>query len=205
MTGLFIASFVVLWVIVGILSILVLLLYRQYGSMLLSSRERLSLAGLDLHARAPDVEVVLPLLDPMDAATSHIRWADVAPGIHASFVLLGSSQCAVCSALIGDKSLTNLPTHWPSVRFVWLEGGPVYESRAESLVGDWLLARSDDESAHAALDVPATPYGYVIDASGRVRGKGLVNSGADAHDLLADAGLEETSSDVSTAAISKNQ
>lgn len=51
------ASYVTLWLLVAILTFLVLLLYRQYGRSLLSAKERLGLAGLDIGAKVSPLPV----------------------------------------------------------------------------------------------------------------------------------------------------
>jgi hypothetical protein len=51
-------SYAVLWIIVIMLSLLVLLLYRQFGLTYMSGQRRINMQGLDVGARAPSFSLL---------------------------------------------------------------------------------------------------------------------------------------------------
>ena len=70
----------------------------------------------------------------------------------------------------------------PPVRFVWVDSDP--DNIQDSALAGWQRFSSRSYAAFKKLDVPATPFAYVCDKSGVIRGKGLINHGGDAEELI---------------------
>lgn len=156
MTSFQLATYVILWVVVAILFVLLLLLYRQYGLMLLPAKVRIDLGGLDLGRRAPEID--LP-----DAG--HVQWASQG----GTFILLAMAGCPICASLwnqVGD-----LVEEHAAINFYWIDN----QQKRDPPLG-WHVEVSADEAAHRALALPAAPYGYFLDTEGVVVSKGLINS-----------------------------
>jgi hypothetical protein len=162
-------SYVILWCLVIILFTLVLVLYRQYGLMLMPPRRRIDLGGLDLGKRAPLTTA------HSSGAEVQFDWKSQTAG---SFVLVAIAWCPICEQLrhVADA----VASQWEqSVTFYWLDSS---EPAANPL--SWIQATSLDESAHRTLGAPASPYGYFFDKHGLVQAKGLVGSAQDIHEII---------------------
>jgi hypothetical protein len=174
MSEVFWATYAVLWLFVVVLVILVLLLYRQFGLMLMPGVRRANLAGLDIDAVAPPISLEFrdngraPILSwsAPELGEGHVAWV----------ALFGNANCSVCKRLWQKDDLAELARSWPSAEWLWID------SRwrpTESPFG-WTVAVSEAGFAADVMDVPVFPYVYVIKPGGAVLAKGLVNS---AHDL----------------------
>jgi hypothetical protein len=177
-----IISMALLWIAVIVLTVLVLLLYRQFGLAYMSGRARAGLQGLDLGARARPV--ALTTLDGTDYA---IDWS-AAPrdGATAGATVLVFAQpsCPICGDLAADAA--GLPASWPSSRFVWVDGTITGRPRrAVDGAPGWIVGTAEADAVHLAWDVSGSPFAYVVGGSGRVAAKGVVNRAADVERLLA--------------------
>lgn len=186
MSAFFIASYVVLWLLVVILVVMVVLLYRQFGLMLMPGRRRADLQGLDLGSRAPKLQLQFRTSD----TSIELDWAETSSSPRLAWaVMFASPFCAICEGLW--KSVAALPAGWPDVEFVWIEDGARQRIHGEQPAG-WTFATSAEGfSAGEAMDVGATPYLYVIQPGGRVAAKGLVNSSAEISSTLLGAFADE--------------
>jgi hypothetical protein len=181
--GVFVTSYLVLWVIVAVLVILVLLLYRQMGLILMPGRQRISLGGLDLGGVAPALGIRFvnrdrsPTIDwrPYRGESPPAAWA----------VLFATPACPICKGLLDDGGLAAVADSYPEVEFVWLDSQPLPEDvRPEG----WSVAMDSEGSASVAMEVPGFPFLYVIDSRGHVAAKGIVNT-ADEVGTLVSRGL----------------
>ena len=166
MSGLLIASYVVLWLLVLVLLFLVLLLYRQYGRNMMESRERIEFSGLALGEKVPALSLQV---DEGQAVT--VDWLSSPKG---TAVLFGLPGCPICGELMNEQGVAELTRQWQDVDFMWVDA----ESRPLDGVGGlngWRFLYSPDRSAHHAAEVPASPYAYMISNRARVLGKGLIN------------------------------
>ena len=116
-----IISMSLLWVAVIVLTVLVLLLYRQFGLAYMSGRARAGLQGLDLGARARPVA-----LTGLDGSAHEIDWSaapgSAAPGAGvtgpgatgpgATVLVFAQPSCPICGDLAADAA--GLPASWPS-------------------------------------------------------------------------------------------
>jgi hypothetical protein len=173
MTSLFWVAFGVQWLILCVLVVLVILLYRQFGLMLMPGSRRVGYGGLDVGARAP----ALPLR--LDAGREVVwDWAPPksanAIDSQATLAVFALSGCQTCEELADNRAgMALVAQRYPSVRFLWVEGLATSQPRAMS--DGWTLALSSDSGAHAAMEIPGSPFAYLISASARVLAKGLIN------------------------------
>lgn len=179
MSGLLMATYIVLWLLVTILTLLVLLLYRQYGKSLMPAKARMQLDGLDIGARAPSIWLTTHKDGPSfqfplrDAHTAGER-----PSI-LQVLLFASSTCPICARLWDEVGV--LPAEHKAVEFWWIGSGTC---EADQPPPAWKLACSKDRSAHDAMEIPALPFAYALDPDGIVRAKGLMNDLDDFRQLI---------------------
>jgi hypothetical protein len=167
MSGLLIASYVVLWLLVLLLLSLVLLLYRQYGRSMMESRERIEFSGLALGEKVPALSLQVD-----EGQAVAVDWLGSTKGTAVLFALPG---CPICGELMNEQSVAELARQWQDVDFMWVDG----ESRPLDAAGrldGWRFLYSPDRSAHHAAEVPASPYAYMISNRARVLGRGLINN-----------------------------
>ncbi len=186
MSPFFLTTYVLLWALVIVLVLLVILLYRQYGLSIMGSRQRLAMIGLDVGSAAPPLTGLLANLDEPEPP---LTWSEEEPaGRLGRFLLLAIATCPICQELrpvAGD-----IVGRWPDVEFVWIDGPDLESDSAETRPrgpAGWRVLQSPDEAAHAAMQVSVFPFAYAVDASGRVRGKGVVSDVEDIEATLARA------------------
>lgn len=176
MDGLFLTSYIVLWVIVICLLLLVLLLYRQFGVMLMPGRRRIELQGLDIGERPPEL-----LVDyPRESRTSLLTWDSKSNGKTATLVIVAEPSCPICKGLLAEGRLESVPRRRRDVEFVWLDE----KSPVKGPPQNWTLAVAGDGSAARLLDVPGFPFAYVLGSEGDVLAKGLINSVEEVEQLV---------------------
>lgn len=182
MSGILLASYVALWILVALLLVLVLLLYRQYGRSLMETRERIGLAGLSLNEKVPVLT-----LETTDGQPTTIDWQTSSQATAALFALPG---CPVCDHLWHEESITELADQWRNVDFLWIDGPSDHLDGRGTLRG-WRFLRSPDRAAHRVVEMPASPYVYIIGNNARVLAKGLINHSGQVSSMIAEAfGLE---------------
>jgi hypothetical protein len=188
MSGVFWATYVVLWIFVVSLLFAVLLLYRQFGLMLMPGRKRMSLNGLDIGAAAPPLALTFS-----DAKEPQIvewgRRSNAGPRL-GSLLVFALPLCPLCEEL--SRTVGVLPSVWPDVEFIWIgEAPPPLLARP----GGWRLALGDGQQAHEAMEVPGSPFVYAIKPDGTVGAKGLINNASEMSSLLMEGfGPPETTS-----------
>lgn len=171
----FYVTYVVLWILVVVLSLLVALLYRQFGLMLMSGSARASMDGLNVGALAPPAAVRDGTSD------SVLTWRDQPATCLATVLLLANRHCQVCGTLwrgVGEAAAA-----WPEVSFIWFQdvledgkgarpsGWRIYEAAAGFSIGE-------------AFQVSVSPFMFVLGQDGVVLAKGLVNSPTDVTAVL---------------------
>jgi hypothetical protein len=170
MSSFFWITYSLLWLLVAALLLLVLLLYRQYGLMLMPGRRRVELGGLDLGSHAPEIPVEFRgSSDP-----PILTWDRTAPSdtFAGWIVLFSSPHCPICKRLWEEEELDQAALAWPQLEFVWVDAEPRAD---EHRPAHWRVALSPDETANQAMEVPAYPFAFAIEAGGIIRAKGLVN------------------------------
>lgn len=190
----------VLWVLVVVLVAAVLLMYRQFGLTYLNSRRHLDAQGPDLGSPMRTVEVTSATGSP-----EHLSWAPDQPTQRYTFSVFATPTCEICSRLVPEMS--DLAADWPEVSFVWIDGvrahsvaNPVVHRR----LANWRVFTGDPASVHARLGVSATPFGILILADGTVVNKALINTSADAIQLLTHSGLRTSDLGLDTTYISRS-
>jgi methylamine dehydrogenase accessory protein MauD len=168
MEGLWLLSYIVLWILVIGLAILVLLLYRQLGIMYLGTAEGVSRDGLERGTRAPDFN----LADQygMEQRLSNYKGKPVA-------VVFGSPNCGPCRTLIPE--LHEWARRHPDVAVLWLNSATPSDSlRFVNETGATLPVApySTDDNLLNTYKVRVTPFLFMLDENGIIRAKGLVNN-----------------------------
>lgn len=178
MNGFFWATYVLLWLTTGVLVVAVVLMFRQFGLSYMEPRRRLDLQqGPDIGSRSPEVAVKrIRSGEPVI-----LEWGN-GQGPH--LLLFARPGCLVCKDLV--PTVDAIPEFWPGVRFVWIDSaiGNVGDKSTALSLKRWDVVSSDDESAHEAMDVAATPFTIVVGADGKVLSKGVVNSAEDVAGVL---------------------
>jgi methylamine dehydrogenase accessory protein MauD len=165
-----IISYLALWVIVVALILLVILLYRQLGIMYLGSAEGVSRDGLTPGTKAPDFSLT-------DQYGSPQRLSDYRgkPAV----LLFGSPHCSPCRVLM--PQLDEWARNHSDVGVLWLNAASEEEStKMVSDLGTTLPVApySPTENLMDKYRVRVTPFMFLVDESGVVRVKGLLNTKA---------------------------
>jgi methylamine dehydrogenase accessory protein MauD len=173
------ASYVLLWLLLIVMSVLVFLLYRQYGLMLMNSRAGVERDGPALGSMAPRLSV---LGDDRSSVDGQI--ASGAP----TLVLFAAPECQPCHEIVPhiDDLPTRLPRQLDVVTVMAAGAGQSIEFRTPK-VGHVLL--DHDRETFTEWEVNVTPFAVVIDSDGKVLSKGLCNGPAELDALVGRAGL----------------
>ena len=168
MEGIWLISYIVLWLFVLTLGVLVLLLYRQLGIMYLGTAEGVSRDGLEKGTRAPDFN----LTDQYD----HPQRLSSYKG-QPVLLLFGSPHCSPCRILL--PQLHEWARQHRDVNVVWLNSASPEESRrfvAETGATLPVAPYAPDDNLLDKYKVRVTPFLFMVDENGVIRAKGLVNS-----------------------------
>jgi methylamine dehydrogenase accessory protein MauD len=168
MEGIWLISYIVLWLIALSLIVLVLLLYRQLGIMYLGSAEGVSRDGLARGTAAPDFS----LTDQYGNAQRLAAYRGKPTAL-----LFGSPNCGPCRLLI--PQLHEWAKKHPAVSVLWLNAATPEESaRFVSEVGATLPVApySPETKLLDTYKVRVTPFLFMLDEVGVIRAKGLVNN-----------------------------
>lgn len=168
MEGIWLVSYIVLWLLVLVLIALVILLYRQLGIMYLGSAEGVSRDGLDRGAKAPDFSLT-------DQYGNLQRLADYRG--KPSVLVFGSPHCSPCRILL--PQLHDWARSHSEVGVLWLNAASPEESL--KFVSDTgaslpIAPYSPEENLMDRYRVRVTPFMFLLDENGIVRAKGLVNT-----------------------------
>ena len=170
MEGIWLVSYIVLWLVVLTLIVLILLLYRQLGIMYLGSAEGVSRDGLARGAVAPDFS-----LTDQFGHTQRLAALRGKP----TALIFGSPNCGPCRLLI--PQLHEWSKKHPEVNVLWLNAATPEESeRFVADVGATLPVApySPDTKLLDTYKVRVTPFLFMLDEVGVIRSKGLVNNKA---------------------------
>ena len=170
MEGIWLISYIVLWVIVLTLILLVILLYRQLGIMYLGSAEGVSRDGITPGSKAPDFSLT-------DQYGTVQRLSDYRG--RPAVLLFGSPHCSPCRILL--PQLHDWAKSHPEVGVIWLNAASEEESlKMVSDTGATLPVApyTPEENLMDKYRVRVTPFMFLVDESGIVRTKGLVNTKA---------------------------
>ncbi len=168
MEGIWLISYIVLWLFVIALGVLVLLLYRQLGIMYLGTAEGVSRDGLDRGARAPDFN----LTDQYGHAQQLSQYKG-----RPVLLLFGSPHCSPCRLLL--PQLHEWARQHSDINILWLNSASPAESErfvAETGATLPIAPYTPDDNLLDKYKVRVTPFLFMVDEKGMIRAKGLVNS-----------------------------
>ncbi len=165
MTGWWVASYVVLWIVVVALAVLVLALARQIGTLHLRLGPR---GALELDEEGPPLGDAPP---PVQLATIDGRNVTVGGPGEAQLVLFVSPTCPVCREVAPGLQVA-ARSGGMAARVV-ADADDASVTRTYASLGAPVVA-----SPHLAREygIPGTPYAVVLDTLGVVRAKGTVNN-----------------------------
>jgi methylamine dehydrogenase accessory protein MauD len=170
MEGIWLVSYIVLWVLVLVLILLVLLLYRQLGIMYLGSAEGVSRDGLERGKTAPDFTLADQFGETQRLA--NYRGKPVV-------LLFGSPSCSPCRILL--PQLNDWAAAHSEVGVLWLNSASPEETLkfASDTSPDFpMLAHEPKDDLLNRYRVRVTPFMFFVDETGVIRAKGLVNTRA---------------------------
>ncbi|MEO5952272.1 MAG: TlpA disulfide reductase family protein [Chloroflexia bacterium] len=170
MEGIWLISYIVLWLVVLALIGLVLLLYRQLGIMYLGTAEGVSRDGLARGTSAPDFT-----LTDQYSNTQRLSAYRGRP----TAIIFGSPSCGPCRMLA--PQVDEWTKKHPDMAVLWLNSATPEESlRFVGEVGAIIPVApyAPDTKLLDKYKVRVTPFVFMIDESGVVRAKGLVNNKA---------------------------
>jgi methylamine dehydrogenase accessory protein MauD len=162
MSGWWAVSYAVLWVVVIALSVLVVALARQIGTLHLRLGPR---GALEIDAEGPPLGEAP---EPVDLAdTAGRRLAVGGPG-DPQFLLFVSPSCPICREVLPSLGVA---ASLGDMRPVVISD----DQRMHPEIPPGVPAVASPELAQA-YRVPGTPYAVLLDGVGIVRAKGIVNT-----------------------------
>jgi thiol-disulfide isomerase/thioredoxin len=182
MSGLLLASYVALWVLVAVMAVLLLLLYRHFGMMSLGTLEGVQRDGLPVGSVAPAISGV-------DAGGVDRGW-EPKTGRH-QLLLFAAPDCEPCAEVMPHVDRL-ARTREAGVGVAAVVPGPRSEAvrMAERYAPPFPTLAEDGSGAFGRFRVRVTPFGFVIGPDGRVLAKGLCGDAGRLGNLLHAAGLE---------------
>jgi methylamine dehydrogenase accessory protein MauD len=169
------ASHVILWLIVVALSFVIFALMRQIGVL----HERVFPAGALMTGSGPQVGEQTPIRQLIAFDDSKIALGD---SLRSTLLLFVSPSCPICKTLLPIvNSVARSEAHNHPLQVVLASDGDTVEDRQQHLqfVSDYNLARSRyvvSARLGLAFVVEKLPFAALIDKTGVIRAKGLVNS-----------------------------
>lgn len=168
MEGIWLISYIVLWLFVLALGVLVLLLYRQLGIMYLGTAEGVSRDGLEKGTRAPD----FTLTDQYGKGQQLSRYKG-----QPVMLIFGSPHCSPCRLLL--PQLHDWARQHRDVNVLWLNAASAEESNrfvSETSATLPIIPYTPDDNLLDKYKVRVTPFLFMVDENGIIRSKGLVNN-----------------------------
>lgn len=191
MSGIFVASYVALWALVVVLSVLVILMYRHFGMMSMGTLEGVQRDGLPLGTPAPTIGGIAA--DGTDKA-----W-EPRTG-RPQLLLFAAPDCEPCATVMPIVNYMATSPAGQAVDFSAVVPGPRAEVIRMAQLYDppYLCFAEDGSGAFNRFRVRVTPFGFVIGADGRVLAKGLCGDASRLKELFNAAGLPELATAVPT-------
>jgi len=198
-------SNLLLWALVCILSLVVVALTRQVGLL----HERVAPVGALAIERGPRVGERAPELSVESLDGRTVQLGGVDPDGRKRLLFFLSPSCPVCATLLPTLRRM-IDSAEEETRLLFASDGPRAEH--EAFCKDKSIAPSDyilSRELGLAYEVSKLPFAVLIDASGTIRAKGLVNTREHVESLfeaerLGVASLQEYLDDPSTTNESAN-
>jgi methylamine dehydrogenase accessory protein MauD len=191
MPFIFYISYIALWILLIVLSILVLLLYRHFGLIALGTIEGVQRDGLPVGEEAPPISGVT-------TKGEEIEWIPASG--YFSFLAFVAPDCTPCANIlpfINQVALTNR-----SIQVILIASGP--QEVVTQLLNKYNLSSSAlclaDNGSGAAdqYRVRVTPFAFMVNNDGRVLAKGLCDNKTRLEQLLQAGGQESSFLEVTT-------
>jgi len=165
-----VVAVVLLWILVIALVVAVFALARQIGVLY----ERVAPMGALMMDEGPKVGDLAPVFNLATLAGPRVQVG--APGVHSTLVFFVSPTCPVCKKLLPVlRSSAKVESAW--LRVVLASDGDEAKQRAfyeKAELADFPYVLSAELGM--AYKVGKLPFAVLIDETGRVRAKGLINS-----------------------------
>lgn len=184
MSGWWLASYVVLWVITTTMFVVLLVVLRQLGLMYVRG------GGAPRLEEGPPIGAIIPPFEEIEDGTqAEIRFPDAVADLN--LLLFTSPSCRICEEVLRElgavtPDLGRLTRDFDAGVLVVSEGAVDENARLRQLVDGGARFVSNAERQRS-LDVRTHPYGLVTDRSGTVLEKGVVNGPRDVQVLLEEA------------------
>lgn len=171
MDGIWLVSYIVLWLIVLVLGTLVVLLYRQIGQQYLNTAQGVAGDGLKPGTLAPDFAAQNQFGD-----NQPIR--SMLDGKHYLLMVFGSPTCQPCRRLLPDvQQFVN--DNSDKVRALWINNRTSHEESVryvQEMNSDLPTISSEDGGLMDRYQVRVTPFIFMLNPNGKVLVKGLANT-----------------------------
>lgn len=168
-----VVSNILLWVVCLALAATVLALLRQVGLL----NERVAPAGALMPARGPAVGEPAPVVEVEDWNGVRLRVGAAAEDGCRTLLLFVSPTCPVCKTILAIVGSVIVEER-ASLRLIFASDGPREEHRG-FVAGERLLREHPyvlSAPLGLAYQAGKLPYAVLIDGSGIVRARGLVNT-----------------------------
>ena len=173
MEGTMLVSYVILWVLVIILSLLVFALARQVGVL----HERVAPAGALMPTNGPKVGEMTEVMSVSDLQGDAVAIGGVNSAGLATLILFVSPTCPVCKSLVPvARSLVSYEGR--RMRLVFASDGDKIEQHI-AYVGDLDIKDYPyvvSQALGLAFAVSKLPFAVLVGSDGTLQSKGLVNS-----------------------------
>jgi methylamine dehydrogenase accessory protein MauD len=168
----FVVSYVVLWVLVIALALVVLALARQIGVL----HDRIAPAGALMVGKGLKVAEAAPVLSVNDLdGGAHAIGAPRADG-KSTLLMFVSPTCPVCKTLLPVlKSSRRSEQSWLEILLA-SDGDPATHSAFRAANGLDAFAYVLSPTLGIAYQISRLPYAVLLDESGVVQARGLINS-----------------------------
>lgn len=170
-------SNVLLWIVVLFMLFSIFLIYRQFGSVYLSSRDAITRDGISIGDKIPEF-----------SAKSYFSNERISiDSFYHKPTLIGfiSPGCKPCQELISEWNKAYMKYN-EKINFVFVGlGDKASFSKLlgdKSLIGELLL--DEEREILTSCKVRVTPFAFIIDQNGIVKGKGLCNGIEHIHGLI---------------------
>ena len=174
MSGWWLASYVILWVVTVAMFVVLLVVLRQLGLMYMRG------GGAPRLEEGPPIGAIIPRFEEAeDVGGAEISFPDELAEL--SFLLFTSPRCRICEdALRGIAEITRDF----DVRVVVVSEGDAEQNRRLREIVDGGASFTSSPARQRILQVHTHPYGVVTDRDGIVLDKGVVNGTRDLEVLL---------------------
>jgi hypothetical protein len=179
MSGLYLVTYVLLWVVVVIQGVGVFALYHHFGQMYLNSRDGRA-------AQGPEIGTALRHLRLRDTRGTA---RSLPSSGRATILVFASTTCAVCESLRNEMKSVSVDDTTTGVFVICAGNEPAVQEWATGLSAAVTVIPDPRNRLAAQFGIGITPFLVAADSAGIVRMRGLVND-AGAIESVADELLE---------------